>query len=271
MIVLLLAGGLLGCGTGEGPGTPTDAEQALPAPTFASMAGVGSFHLSASLKRTTRAASGEERVVEEAQDLRWGDPDRWFWQRSRDSRPVQTVLVHEGRAFAGREAAERPEPDAEPWRVQLAQAWDPWAPLGLVRGQYALERDSSADMRTIGGRRAWKHLLRALPEAPLPESAPPEAAKAPRKRARPWTLARAEGTAWLDEETAVTLEADAEVEARSKDGETRLLVLRVRVEGIGEAPSLPAPPAAGELAPLLPLAPPPGSDARESARPVQRR
>jgi hypothetical protein len=246
----LLALLLVGCGS-DAPERESLARGAAEV-TFGSIRSLGTFTLTTTV---TREVTGPEREADRGREvatLAWAGPDDFAWSRDKDDEPVQRLLVRGGKAWTGRAEADRAVPDAEPHRVAVAQAWDPWAALGVVRGQYALERDEDAEPRTFGGRRAWRHRLVARVE-----EAPPEGK---RKRAPPraWTLTRAEGEAWLDEATAVTLSADVKVVAvagrvaqgaapagvapATPEPTTRTITLSVRVEGIGQVPTLPGVP-----------------------------
>jgi hypothetical protein len=253
-VVLLLAS-LLACGPDpeEAGSLATGAQQV----TFGSLQSLGSFVLTTTVTREVRGPERDDDRAREVATLAWAGPDDFAWSRDKEGDPVQRLLVRGGKAWTGKVAPDRAVPDAEPHRVAVAQAWDPWAALGLVRGQYALQRDERAEPRSFGGRRAWRHVL-VVREAATPDE---EGGGKPRRKrppARAWTITRAEGEAWLDEATAVTLSADVKVAAvagpfaqggtpegaapATPAATTRTITLSVRVEGIGQTPPLPAAP-----------------------------
>lgn len=229
--------------------------------TFGSVQALGTFVLTTTVTREVRGPAREDDRTREVATLAWAGPDDFAWSRDKDDAPVQRLLVRGARAWTGRAEADRAVPDAEPHRVAVAQAWDPWAALGLVRGQYALERDDDAEPRSFGGRRAWRHVLVARAEPVLGTGDATGGEGKPRRKrspARAWTLTRAEGEAWLDEATAVTLSADVKVVAvagrvaqgaapagvapATPEPTTRTITLSVRVEGIGQVTTLPGAP-----------------------------
>ncbi len=247
MIALLLAAVLACSTTGDAPasGEPRTMAAGADQVTFGSLASLGPLVLDATLRRTIQLEGGPAAQPEvESTVLRWGDPDAWSSTRARDGRVVRSVLVREGVAWLGDDAPRTRQPDAEPFRVQLAQTWDPWeAALSVVRGQLRLVDEEDGSVRE--GRKVWRHSVQLVP--------PPAAEEASDKRARRrasapiWTVTSASGDVWLDEVTAVRVAVKVHVEARRTTGsgppQTLTLDLESSVHDLGKPPVLDTPPA----------------------------
>ncbi len=213
--------------------------------TFGSLASLGAFVQESTFRRTLQVEGSPPAAPDlETTVLRWGDPDAWSSARARDGRVVRSVLVREGIAWLGDTSPGVRQPDAEPFRVQLAQTWDPWdAALSVVRGQLALVDEEDVSQRD--GRKAWRHSVH--------HAAPTATGETTGKRGRrpgaapTWTVTSARGDVWLDEVTAVRLEVNVRVEARRTAGvgpqQTLILELESTVHDLGTIPTLETPPA----------------------------
>ena len=208
--------------------------------TFGSLASLGALVQDSTLRRTVQVEGSAAAAPDvETSVLRWGDPDQWSSARTRNGRIVRSVLVRGGVAWLGDASPTVRQPDAEPFRVQLAQTWDPWdAAFSVVRGQLALvdEKDGS----TREGRKAWRHSLQvaAPPDADTPTGS--------RGRRPTWAVTSARGDVWLDEITAVRLAVNVHVEARRTAGggppQTMTLELETSIRDLGTIPTLDTPP-----------------------------
>lgn len=243
-----LLGAALACSTqGDAPASSSEARTMAAGServTFGSLASLGAFVQESTLRRTLQVEGSPPAAPEiETTVLRWGDPDGWSSARARDGRVVRSVLVREGIAWLGDTTPAVRQPDAEPFRVQLAQTWDPWdAALSVVRGQLALVDEEESSQRE--GRKAWRHSVHhAAPTA----AGEPTGKRGRRPGAAPtWTVTSARGDVWLDEVTAVRLDVKVHVEARRTAGggpqQTWVLELESTVHDVGTIPTLETPP-----------------------------
>jgi hypothetical protein len=194
--------------------------------TFATVAGLGSYRLQATVRRSTGGEGASPVVSTELVELRWKDADQWSYVQRRDDRVRSEVLVFGGIAWRGDgDGPLERKGDAEPYRVQLAGTWDPWAWAmeGLASGLELVPAGSEL----VDGRRALRHTVAALP--------PPEKPK------RGWTVTAAEGDVWIDEATAVRLVGNVRVEATS-GARTQEVTLAFSIEGVGLDPDVSPPP-----------------------------
>lgn len=250
MIGALLLAACGGGGQDAPPPLPVAAEEA----TFASVAALGSFHLQAAVNRTITAGTTVQ-PSEETVEIRWRDQDHWSYRHGRDGRIRSEVVVWEGVAWssAGGDPLER-KGDAEPYRVQLASVWDPWA-WGLESLAAAVAYDEGA-LELTDGRRLLRHTLSLAPPPPEPakpgrkhakaeaaEGEAPPAATAAKPR-RGWTATAVQGDVWIDEATAVRLQGKVTVDAAS-GGRTQRVELLFSVNGIGVDPGV-SPPVPGD-------------------------
>jgi hypothetical protein len=224
-LIGLVAATLLlpGCGGSADTQAPSLAKATDDA-TFASLVGVGSHHLQASVKRVDRAR-GSERVSAETMELRWKDPDHWSFVTTRAGKPQSQVVVWDGEAWSGRGggALERRR-DAEPYRVQLQTLWDPWKwGLDNLGDRIQLE---PADIEVVEGRRAQRFNLTLPPAPPKPP--------------RGWSPSRVSGSIWVDEATAVRLKGDVVLTLTSGES-TREITLLFLVRDIGADPGVSPP------------------------------
>ncbi|MDP2314156.1 MAG: hypothetical protein Q8P41_14735 [Pseudomonadota bacterium] len=221
MIGLLAVLGCAGPVEDAPPPLPLAAEQA----TFATLTGLGSYRMQASVRRATGGEGTVEMVGTETVELRWKDADHWSYVQRRDDRVRTEVVVWDAVAWAnGGQGPLVRKGDAEPYRVQLAATWDPWErALESLAASIRLE-PVGADL--VDGRRAQRHTLVVVP--------PPE------KRRRGWTVTAVEGDVWIDEATAVRLQGNVRVEA-SSGARTRQVALSFAIDGVGLDPEVSAP------------------------------
>lgn len=224
MIVALAA--LLACGRDGEEAAPPTLTTAAERVTLGTVRDLGPCIVRGSLRRET-AGPGITRASDQASELRWKDQDNWSWVLTRDGRTVEETLVWDAVAWTrtGERAFAR-KGDAEPYRVQLASVWDPWASLESFARQVVL---TPGDVEDLEGRRVVRHVASLAP--------PPERPR------RGWSVDAVEGTVWIDEATALRLQGDVTVSAR--DGDLRqTLHLAFSVTAIGSDPGLPTPPGA---------------------------
>lgn len=222
--MIALLGVLLACGESAPPEPEATLEQAAEKVTLGTIRDLGPCVVRASVRREA-TGKGPPRVNEETSELRWQDQDHWSWLQARDGRAVAETIVWDGVAWSG--TAGRPPSrrgDAEPYRVQLAQIWDPWTALDSLAEQVALV---PGEVEELAGRRTLRHAVQARP---LPE-----------KVRRTWVVEAAEGAVWIDEATAVRVQGKVRVSAASK-AERQVLDLAFTVDGIGGDPEVRRPP-----------------------------
>lgn len=215
--VLLL---LFACSTPEAPVAAR--LQAAEHATLATVAELGSYALSSEVTRTWTSKTGQLRSNKQTSELQWEDPDQWSFQLSRGDRVVQRVVVFGGQPWVstGSQPMSR-QGDAEPYRVQLSAAWDPWnLALDQVREQIQLSelRNDTLDGREV---MIFKVGIKALPE-----------------KARPaWRATSAEGQVWIDRLTSVRLKGEMTVQAEGKQENLEIRFL-FQLSHIGEAVSI---------------------------------
>lgn len=218
--------------------------------TFGSLGALGSFVLEARVQRDRTTESGTTSTVEAFQ-LSWKDVDHFEVVETRDGRPGTRTLVVGGRAwFATGAGPLLPQRDAEPYRAQLAQTWDPWTAALEPFGERMVYTET--DREPVEGRPT---IVYTVSLAPLEK---------PVKRA--WEPVALDGRVWVDEATAVRLLADVRGEARS-GAATLVTQLQVAVKGVGVEPTLSAPPSAAEAPPAMPVEAPPRPGQRIGDRP----
>lgn len=214
-------------GDGGAPPLIVAAEEA----TFGTLAGLGPFRMSASVRRTTGVGPGSPLASDateeslEVVELRWRDADHWSYLQRRDGRVRSEVVVWDAVAWAGDgDGSPERKGDAEPYRVQLATTWDPWewGLEGLTPGITLAQQG----VELLDGRRTLRHLL-----APAP---PPD------KPRRGWTVTAVEGEVWIDEATAVRLRGRVLASATSGT-RTRTIDLVFSVDDLGLDPGISAP------------------------------
>jgi hypothetical protein len=220
-------------------------DQAAKEVVFRTITELGSFVLNASVERRINS-----RIVAEATEIRWEDPDVWLLLRYRDSRLTQKVLVHGGVAWVGTESLEKKE-DAEPYRVMLGESWDPWKlTMEPFEEQLVLTevRKEQLEGRTV---RVFQIAVRAE-EAPKEEVIKEEAVKeeavkeeavkerSVKRHKKGWVVETASGEVWLDEQTSLRLKGDVVVDA-TQGKQAQNLHLSFSISGIGESARVPNP------------------------------
>ncbi len=236
MVILLLA-------CSDPPAAPEERVAAADRAILASAAELGSYQSTATVLRTWTGKEGATRSLKEDFELRWEDPDRWSLILSRDGRQTQRAVVFGGIPYLsiGDRPIERRE-DAEPLRVQLAAAWNPWEQAIQPLSDQLSYSEVREDL--------WEG--RAVRVFSL-------SAKEPSPKSRPsWVIREVQGEVWLDEATSVRLKADLKLGAQGKK-ESMDLTFSLQITGIGSPTSLtdPAEEAAPKEEPRMDQAPPP--------------
>lgn len=198
--------------------------------TFGTVGALGPHRLEASVVRAVTAArdggpAGETRTTRESLVLAWKDADHWSFSSSRDGRVRNRVVVYDAVAWSAQNDAplER-KGDAELFRVELAQSWDPWQlALDGVRDQIGLTPGAP---EVVEGRRVVRHEVAPVPLAPGAR--------------RTWTVSSASGVVWIDEATAVRLLGEVRVSASARH-ETSETALTFALSSIGVDPGIAAP------------------------------
>ncbi len=211
---------LLACS--DPPAAPEERVAAADRAILASAAELGSYQSTASVIRTWTGKEGATRSLKEDFELRWEDPDRWSLILSRDGRQTQRAVVFGGTPYLsiGERPLERRE-DAEPLRVQLAAAWDPW--------EQALSPFADQLTYTEAREEVWEG---------RPVRVFALSAKAPSPKSRPsWVIREVQGEVWLDEATSVRLKTELKIGAQGKK-EALDLLFALQITGIGSPTSL---------------------------------
>ena len=219
-----LALGLFGC-TGAAPPEAPSFPLAAATVTFGGVQALGPHQQHAVIRRTAGGAASAPRVTEESVDLLWRDTDNWAFTLTRDGRVGTEVVVWDAVAWADRSGGSlSAKGDAEPYRVQLARTWDPWAFALESLAEQLVITPMSVDL--VEGRRAHRHSVQAQPPPTRPH--------------RGWTVTAAQGDVWYDEATATRLKGTLQVSATS-GVRTLEVALTFALDGIGVVPVISAP------------------------------
>lgn len=212
---------LLACGS---PERSTDEPIALTAAaektTFSGVAALGSFHLSASVRRTDTVEGRPPAESGETMEIRWQDADHWSQVAARDGRVHTDVRVWDGVAWVVGKTGLEKKGDPERYRIQLATVWDPWT-WGLERAAEDI-KSVMGPVELLDGRRAVRYTL-ALADL--------------KKGHRSWTPTAVSGDVWIDEATAVRMRGQVRVEATG-DKRTRTTELLFTIGSIGADPAV---------------------------------
>ncbi len=215
---------LFGCGSDAplaAPSFPLAAAQV----TFGGVQALGPHQQHAVIRRTAGGGAGPPRVTEESLDLQWRDTDHWAYTLTRNGRVGTEVVVWAAVAWTDRSGGSlSAKGDAEPYRVQLARTWDPWAFALDSLAEQLVITPMAVDL--VEGRRAHRHAVQAQP--------------APARPHRGWTVTAAQGAVWYDEATATRLKGNVQVSATS-GARTLEVTLTFTLDGIGVVPAISAP------------------------------
>lgn len=217
--------------------------------TLDSMARLGTWQLHATWTRTKTREGTAPQVRATSMELLWVDLDHWCYSRLSGDVVESRMLVRDAMGWeqrgAGRWAAGR---DPQALRTQLDTTWDPWdEALSLFAGRITYTPVGSEE---IAGRKAEHYAVGLEPEPELKGKQKP-------KVAGPWKPTSLEGDLWVDQETAVRLQAKVKGVAKGQ-GQEQEVDLVLGVSGVGEDPGLPDPggvgTSAGGAAPGAPAA-----------------
>lgn len=211
---------LLACSGGEPAVSPPAAAQKT---TFTTLRDLGSFRLGSSLERSVRYGESAPEVTLTASELAWQDPDHFAYTRLRDQRVESRLVVYDGVGWlsTGTGPWSR-RGDPEPLRAQVARGWDPWTEaVGGFEDDFVFT-DVGRD--EVDGRRARRFELSLAPP-------PATAGKAPRRRSG-WVTTAVGGEVWVDEATALRLQARVQVEAEMR-GQAQSITLLMSVTSVG--------------------------------------
>lgn len=215
--------------------------------TLDSMARLGTWQMHATWSRTKSRDGAAPQTRATSMELLWVDLDHWCYSRLAGDVVESRMLVRDAVGWeqrgTGRWSAGR---DPQALRTQLDTTWDPWdEALSWFAGRITYTPVGSEE---IAGRKAEHYTLGLEPEPELKGKQKP-------KVAGPWKPTSLEGDLWVDQETAVRLQAKVKGAARGQ-GQEMQVELVLGVSGIGEDPGLPDP-----AGPAPAGAPPPGEGA----------
>jgi hypothetical protein len=232
---------LIGCSDAPPPITRAEVSERV---TLDSMQRLGTFQLRASWTRTRTRDGASPQVRTTGVELLWQEVDDWCYSRLDGDHVESRMMVRGGAGWAlVGEAPWAAGKQAETLRAQLAITWDPWdEALSLFRGHVTYTRVGNEE---VAGRAAERFQLSLTPEEP------PKGKKPRPKVGGPWTPTELGGDLWVDQETAVRLQASVTGVATSA-GQRQEVVLDLAVSGIGQDPHLPEPGAVSATAPVAP-------------------
>jgi hypothetical protein len=229
----------VGCGASN-PSEPTlgDASREV---QFESVDRLGPHRYLASIRhRASRPDGGVDRT-DEAVEIRWQDWDTFEFRRVVDAELQSAVVTVDGRPWSLRSKGRwELREDAEPYRLDLRQSWNAWdQALEPFKDRILLEEEGA---ELFEGRAVRRYAVRLAPE---PEDANAPRGKGKRRRklhepAETTTLVSLSGRVWVDEGTAVRLQADVTGELEHR-GRTRTVELQLTRSGIGLAQDIQPP------------------------------
>ena len=222
-----------GCGSTD-PKAP-DLAQVSQEVQFESVDKLGPHLYLASIRHRISRSDGSTERSDEAVEIRWQDWDTFTFRRVVDAELQSAVVTVDGRPWTLRSKNrwDRRD-DAEPYRLDLRQSWNAW--------DQALEPFGERIMLTIEGtelfegRTVRRYKVSLAPE-PEPEATPRSKGKRRRKKRheanQSVTLLSLDGRVWVDEGTAVRLQAEVTGELEQR-GRRRTVELQLTRSGIGQ-------------------------------------
>lgn len=261
--------GAAACGPSD-PDAP-DLGEASQEIQFESVDRLGPHRFLASIRhRILREGTSVDRT-DEAVEIRWQDWDTFEYRRVVDAELQSAVVAVDGRPWTLRSRGRwELREDAEPYRLDLRQSWNAWdQALEPFRDHIELEEEGS---ELFEGRAVRRYAVR-LKDDPPAES--PERGKGKRRRklhqpAQPDVLVSLSGRVWIDEATAVRLQAEVSGELEQR-GRRRTVDLQLTRSGIGLPQDIEPPAGAPQrLRPAsLPEADPTDTDLPEPTAPTE--
>lgn len=226
---------LLGCGwiacTPEGP-PADDLAKASHDIQFESVDRLGPHRFLASIKHRVVRGGGDIDRTDEAIEIRWQDWDTFEFRRVVDARVQSAVVAVNGRPWTLR-SRDRWEPreDAEPYRLDLRQSWNAWEQALEPFGDRVVLEEAGQEL--FEGRPVRRYRVSLAPE-----KTPVETTKAGKRRGKAHvprhndSLDSLSGLVWIDEGTAVRLQAEVSGELTQR-GRSRTIDLQLTRSGIG--------------------------------------
>lgn len=223
----------VGCGPSD-PDAPTlgDASREV---QFESVDRLGPHHYLASIKHRIIRDDGEVDRTDEAVEIRWQNWDTFEFRRVVNAELQSAVVTVDGRPWSLRSKGRwELREDAEPYRLDLRQSWNAWdQALEPFKERIELEEEGS---ELFEGRAVRRYAVRLVPESEEPEL---ERGKGKGKRRRKVhqpantdQLISLSGRVWVDEGTAVRLQAEVTGELEQR-GRRRTVDLQLTRSGIG--------------------------------------
>ena len=235
-----------GCGATD-PNAPTlsDASQEV---QFESVDRLGPHLYLASIRHRAARADGAVDRTDEAVEIRWQDWDTFAFRRVVDAQLQSAVVTVEGRPWSLRSKGrwERRE-DAEPYRLDLRQSWNAWEQaLEPFDDRIVLEEEGS---ELFEGRAVRRYTVSLAPEsdddAVLARGKGKRRRQTRHQKASSVQLLSLTGRVWVDEGTAVRLQADVTGELEHR-GRRRTVELQLTRSGIGQSQDIEPPVGAGQ-------------------------
>jgi hypothetical protein len=229
----------LACGP-TNPDVPTLGEVSQEV-QFESVDRLGPHRFLASIRHREIRDGGEVDRSDEAVEIKWQDWDTFEFRRVVNAELQSAVVTVDGRPWSLRSKGrwERRE-DAEPYRLDLRQSWNAWnQALEPFKERLELEEEGS---ELFEGRAVRRYAVRLKPE---PEATVSARGKGKRRRKLHQPegddkLISLSGRVWVDEGTAVRLQAEVSGEVERR-GRRRTIDLQLTRSGIGLAQDI-APP-----------------------------
>ena len=222
-----------GCGSSDSKAP--DLAQVSQEVQFESVDQLGPHLYLASIRHRISRSDGSTERSDEAVEIRWQDWDTFAFRRVVDAELQSAVVTVDGRPWTLRSNNrwDRRD-DAEPYRLDLRQSWNAW--------DQALEPfDDRIELTVEGtelfeGRIVRRYKVSLAPE-PEPDATPRAKGKRRRKKrhkaVQSVTLVSLDGRVWVDEGTAVRLQAEVTGELEQR-GRRRTVELQLTRSGIGQ-------------------------------------
>jgi hypothetical protein len=215
---------------------------------FESVDRLGPHLYLASIRHRASRSDGDVDRTDEAVEIRWQDWDTFAFRRVVDAKLQSAVVTVEGKPWSLRSKGrwERRE-DAEPYRLDLRQSWNAWEQALEPFDERILLEEEGAEL--FEGRAVRRYTVSLAPEPEEDELLSRGKGKRRRKKrhrqANPVQLLSLSGRVWVDEGTAVRLQAEVIGELEHR-GRRRTVELQLTRSGIGQSQDIEPPVGAGQ-------------------------
>lgn len=223
----------IGCGSSDSKAP--DLAQVSQEVQFESVDLLGPHLYLASIRNRITRTDGSTERSDEAVEIRWQDWDTFTFRRVVDAELQSAVVTVDGRPWTLRSKNrwDRRD-DAEPYRLDLRQSWNAWDQALEPFGERIVLTTEGTEL--FEGRIVRRYKVSLAPE-PDADARPRAKGKRRRKKrhkaVKSVTLLSLDGRVWVDEGTAVRLQAEVTGELEQR-GRRRTVELQLTRSGIGQ-------------------------------------